>query len=385
MSKKEPPEPLLKAAETLFSDPAERIEFIDAMMAGEARDQAIIILNDRIEIKAFPRHRRLKWQPDFVERISDDFRASKHPLYEKGAYYSLDFSSVFSASAMLAIPRDPVRVLDMCSSPGGKAVFAYRAFEPEILYCNESIRKRAGSLIANLDRCKIERSRVWSADPSVYSKEFKETFDLVICDVPCSGQSLMAKGEDAHESFFPNEIDKNVVRQRRILGNAVRTLMPGGHMLYATCTFTTRENERVIEWFLKNHASMEAVEVPHLADFRSPLSAFPSYRLYPHQNLGAGAFVCLLKKKGEVLIEPNDLDFPYLWKFGDEVLSRRPHEDEIEPVEEEKPPVELTARQIVRAATAKPKPEKRPRRPLGPRGRSGARQNKPPSGKRKRG
>lgn len=377
MPKKEPPEPLLKAAETLFSDPNERQEFIEAMMAGESREQAIIVLNDRIEIKAFPRHRRLKWQPEFVERIDDEFRPARHPLYQKGAYYSLDFSSIFSASAMLAIPRDAVRVLDMCSSPGGKAIFAYRAFQPELLYCNEVIRKRAGALIANLDRCQIDRSRVWSADPSVYAREFPEIFDLIICDVPCSGQSLMAKGEDAHESFFPNEIDKNVGRQRRILGNAYKCLVPGGHLLYATCTFTTRENERVIEWFLKNHPEMEVVAVPHLEGFRSPHSNFPSYRLYPHQNLGAGAFACLLKRKGELLVEPTAIDFPHMWKFGDEVLSKRPHmSEEEEQIEEERPPVELTARQIVRAATAKPKPEKRPRRPLGPRGRSGARQDR---------
>lgn len=367
---------LLKMAENLFPNEEERQEFLDAMKAGESREQALIVLDDRQEIKAFPRHRRLPWQPAFVERVSDEFRAAQHPLYAKGAYYTLDFSSIFSASAMLAIKREPVRVLDMCSSPGGKAVFAARAFQLELLYCNEAIRKRCGALIANLDRCKIKNAKVWSADPSVYAKEFPGLFDLIICDVPCSGQSLMAKGVDAVDSFFPHEVDKNVGRQRRILGNAIHCLMPGGHILYATCTFSNKENERLIDWFLKQHPDMEAVEVEHLNEFRSPLSKFPSYRLYPHQNLGAGAFVCLLKRQGEVMVEAVDRDFPCLWKSGDEVLSKRPHrteEEEVAPVEEL--PKELTARQIVRQATAKPKPE-RPKRPRGPMGRSGARQNK---------
>ena len=70
----------------------------------------------------------------------------------------------------------------MCSSPGGKAIFAYRAFKPELLLCNEIIKKRITTLIGNLHRCKCESSYVWCSDPSVYARKFKETFDFIICD-----------------------------------------------------------------------------------------------------------------------------------------------------------------------------------------------------------
>jgi 16S rRNA C967 or C1407 C5-methylase (RsmB/RsmF family) len=313
---------LFKAAHDLFKDEDEREEFLDAMLAGEAKEQALIILNDRPEIKSFPRDRKVSWQPPFVERISDSsFKAQKHPLYFKGAYYSLDFSSVFAASAMLAIDTPPKRVLDMCSSPGGKAIFAYRAFKPELLLCNEIIKKRITTLIGNLHRCKVDCSFVWCADPSIYARKYKGTFDLIICDAPCSGQSLMAKGDDAPDAFVPNMIDMNVGRQRRILGNSYHSLMPGGHLLYSTCTFSPKENERVIEWFIRTHPDMEVVEVKALYEFRSIYEDFPSYRLYPHQGLGAGAFVCLLHRKGDL---PENYPFmgemQYLWKFGDEFI-----------------------------------------------------------------
>ncbi len=363
---------LFKAAHDLFKDEDERDEFLDAMLAGEAKEQALIILIDRPEIKSFPRDRKLSWQPSFVERISDSsFKAQKHPLYFKGSYYSLDFSSVFAASAMLAIETPPKRILDMCSSPGGKAVFAYRAFKPDLLLCNEIMKKRITTLIGNLHRCKVESSYVWSSDPSVYARKYKEYFDLIICDAPCSGQSLMAKGDDAPDAFVPNMIDMNVGRQRRILGNSYHCLSKGGHLLYTTCTFSPKENERVIEWFIRTHPDMEVVEVKLLEEFKSPYEDFPSYRLYPHQGLGAGAYACLLRKKGEVpQVEPFMGDIPYLWKFGDEFIkpltpaekaALKQAEEDAKP----KPPVRLSARQIVKELNkdkVRPPQVKKPRK-----------------------
>lgn len=356
---KEPTRLLIKAAFELFDQEDEREEFLDAMEKGESRDQAMIVMQDRNEIKSFPRHRRLKWQPEFVERIDDSFRPSKHPLYEKGAYYTLDFSSIFSASAMLQIETPPERILDLCASPGGKAIFSWRAFHPKLLLCNETIRKRAGTLIDNLNRCHCENSVVWSADPSVYAKRYRGVFDLIICDAPCSGQSLLAKGDDALGCFAPNMIDMNVGRQRRITGNAYHCMRPGGHLLYATCTFTPKENEKVMEWLLKEYEDLEAVEVPHLNEFRSKFSTFPSYRLYPHQGLGAGAFVCLIRKKGELPVEPPVIhEIPKLWEYGQEVYSRRkPVEVPVEPElpKEEKPKI-TSARRLVKELGAGARP-----------------------------
>lgn len=352
----EPARYMLKAAYELFSDDDERDEFLDALESGDCRDQAIIVMEERNEIKSFPRQRHLPWQPAFVERIDDTFRPSKHPLYEKGAYYSLDFSSVFSASAMLAMDYRPRRILDLCASPGGKAIFSWRAFKPELLLCNETIRKRAGTLIGNLNRCKCEGSAVWSADPSVYARKYKEQFDLIICDAPCSGQSLLAKGDEAPGCFAPTMIDMNVGRQRRITGNAYHCMRPGGYMLYATCTYTPKENEKVMDWLLKEYPDLEAVEVPGLAEYRSKISAFPSYRLFPHQGLGAGAFVCLIHKKGD---RPEHYEaikeMPAIWSYGDEVYRKRTPEEyaaEMKALAEAeagpKPEVPLTARQIVK-------------------------------------
>lgn len=352
---------LLKQAESLFPDPEEREAFVDALVAGQSRQQAIIVLQDKPEIQTFPRQWPLAWQPPFVVRVAEHFRPGKHPLFAKGAYYSLDFSSIFSASALQAISTPPRTVLDLCASPGGKAIFAWRQFQPELLVCNESVRKRMPSLISNLARCKIERSIVWSADPSVWSKRFPQTFELIIVDAPCSGQSLLAKGDKAPGAFSPQMIDMCVGRQRRIMGHAAQCLRPGGHILYATCTYAYKENEKVIAWLLEEYPELEAVEVPFYEEFQSRYAEFPCYRLFPMSGLGAGAFVCLLRHTGEPPAHQPVLDeIPASWRYGDPA----PLVPGAAPPEEGPTPFEVPkAKRVFHKRPRKPVPyNKKPRR-----------------------
>lgn len=360
---------LLKQAARLFPEGPERERFVNALVGGVGREPAIIVLQDHPAIQTFPKEWPEPWQPPFIVRLSEHFRPGQHPLYAKGAFYSLDFSSVFAASAMLEIKSPVTRVLDLCASPGGKSVFAWRAFKPELMLCNETIRKRANTLIDNLDRCKVESAYVWCADPSVYSTKYVDAFDLVLVDAPCSGQSLMAKGDPAPGAFTPSTIDMCVGRQRRILGNAAHTVRPGGHLLYMTCTFARKENEKMIEWFLEQHPEFRAVEVPHLDAYRSTYSDQPCYRLFPMSGLGAGAFTCLLVREGEA--ELPVIDLAYRWKYGDptrrEVPLPQPEEDS-ETVEGETPAAGSTTEkpnEPKKPTKTRLKPNERPRR--GPR------------------
>lgn len=315
-----------RLAKTLFGETQAAEDFLAALAKGQSKESALIILQNKPEINAFPKYKPEAWQPDFVVRLMDGFgfRPSQHPLYASGAIYSLDFSSVFAASLMLEIESPPKRILDLCSAPGGKAIFAARAFDPDLLTCNEVIRKRTGSLIDNLTRCKIACSEVGSADPSVWAKKCANQYDFVIVDAPCSGQSLIAKGDEALGCFSPQMIDLNVGRQRRITGNAIHCVRPGGHMLYMTCTYTPKENEKVIDWLLKEYPDLRVVESKRLARFRSHLAEFPCYRMFPQDGAGAGAFAALLRR-GDVdeEIVPSD-DRPVSWRYGDPPRSPRP-------------------------------------------------------------
>lgn len=369
MSRKSTPL-MVKQAQMLFEDETERQAFLDALHEGTSREQAMIVLEDRAELGAFPKERSLHWQPSFVTRVVDRFRPAQHPLYAKGAYYCLDLSSVFAATPMLAIEDRPERILDLCASPGGKSVFAWRAFfhgevtrgDGRLLLGNEIIRKRTSTLIGNYERCHLEGAGVASADTAVWARRARELFDLVLVDAPCSGQSLIAKGDEAPGCFHPQMIDMNHSRQRRISGNAYHAVRPGGHLLYMTCTYSRKENEKVIEWLLREYPDLEAVEVPALAPYRSRYTEAACYRLFPQSGYGAGAFTCLLRKAGEAPLhrEPLPDSLPIFWRFGDAPKAPREIEEE-EPDTDasdlETPEPTETARQVVRRALGLTKPD----------------------------
>lgn len=288
---------LEKLARSLFEDGEARQVFAAALQAGDLSERAILWLAERPESFPFPVEAAAPWQPGFVDRVSPDSRPGAHPLHEAGAYYCLDLSSVFAATALTAC-ADVVRnevILDVCSAPGGKAIFAYRLLHPKLLLCNEVIGKRMGALVSNLKRCKITPTMTLRLDTRELAAEFPESFPLVLVDAPCSGQSLLAKGEDSPGCLHPATINMNSNRQKRILANAAQTVAPGGFLAYMTCTYARQENEAVVEWLRKKFEQFVPVEVPLLSAHQSHLADFPCYRLWPQEKLGAGAFVALLR------------------------------------------------------------------------------------------
>lgn len=152
--------------------------------------------------------------------------------------------------------------------------------------------------MSNLKRCGIEVAHPISFDPSILAAELAQMADLVLVDAPCSGQSLLAKGEKNPGCFHPVTIGKNANRQKRILANAAQTVAPQGFLAYMTCTYAVEENEQVSEWLLERFPQFEAVEVPALSAYRSGLTALPCYRMFPQTGLGAGAFTILLQNRG---------------------------------------------------------------------------------------
>lgn len=196
----------------------------------------------------------------------------------------------------------------MCAAPGGKSIFAWKLLQPELLISNEVIGKRLGMLISNLKRCQISPSIVVNRDPSIFVESIPFSSDLVIVDAPCTGQSLLAKGEKAPGCFHPSAINKSANRQKRIIANSAQIVAPQGYLSYMTCTYSTEENEEVCEWLLRKFPQFQAVEVNHLKDYQSHLSTIPCYRIFPQDGLGAGAFTVLFKNISEGDRQNIDID-----------------------------------------------------------------------------
>jgi 16S rRNA C967 or C1407 C5-methylase (RsmB/RsmF family) len=324
---------LLKLSNKIFSDDREQEAFIQALMNPQPYPSCILWV-DRLQegdVGTFGAGRSrpnplpfsiepsLPWQPAFIDRLSMTEKPGTHPLHEAGAYYCLDFSSVFAASVIEALPERPKVVMDICAAPGGKSIFTWQTFHPDQLISNETIGKRVGMLIGNLKRCHVHPAIVLSTDPSQLSLRLPQTANLVLVDAPCSGQSLLAKGGQAEGCFHPVTIKQNAQRQKRILAHAAQVLAPQGYLVYMTCTFSPEENEQVGQWLLRKFPQLEARPVEHLAEYQSHLTDLPCYRVWPQSGLGAGSFAMLFQNTETGPTQPLPTELWPGWRWASSV------------------------------------------------------------------
>lgn len=284
-----------KLSTKLFSSDADQTSFESCLTNPPDYSPALVMLEDVVDFPFAVESARSE-QPPWVKRLAAGTQAGRHPLHDSGAYYCLDYSSVIAALPIVSLPQNPDLVVDVCASPGGKSILAWRALRPKKLVANEVIGKRCAALISNFKRCRISPAKITSAEADCLANEIGATADLVLVDAPCSGQSLLAKGETAQGAFHPALVNGNSNRQKRILAQSGQMVKLGGHMLYSTCTYSKEENEDVVKWFLKKFSDFEAVETSELKEFRSTYLKDPCYRLFPMSGIGAGSFSCLFKR-----------------------------------------------------------------------------------------
>lgn len=234
------------------------------------------------------------WLPPRVFVPAEGVKPTAHADYAAGLYYSLDLSSCWESACLAEVPP-PASSLDMCAAPGGKTMLMAARFGAGNHTANEVHPGRRGILRQNLEQCGMPQVRVAGNRPDQWARS-GETFDLLLVDAPCSGQSLLCKGIRNPGCLSSSMVNGNAKRQKGIMLAAVQCVNPGGHIVYTTCTYDPEENEKVIAYILKRIPGWSAVDVPLLAPFRSQLAAFPAYRLLPAHGFGAGGFCCLLKK-----------------------------------------------------------------------------------------
>ena len=227
------------------------------------------------------------------------------PLFHAGCYYVQEASSMFLDEVVRQILPSSIRFhtsLDLCAAPGGKSTLLRSALPADaMLYSNEPIRQRASILLENVTKWGYSNHEVTNCYPRDY-RQSKMMFDLILCDVPCSGEGMFRKDPATIREWSPQQVAKCAALQREIVSEAWACLQPGGFMIYSTCTFNTQENEENIRWILTNYDA-EALSIdtkPEWSITGSLLDGFsePVYRFIPGISRGEGLFVCILRKKG---------------------------------------------------------------------------------------
>ena len=146
----------------------------------------------------------------------------------------------------------PVRVLDLCAAPGGKttdlAASLREAYgDAFVLVANEVMKARVGVLDDNVARWGDPNVVVTSVDPAAFAR-LEGYFDIIVADVPCSGEGMFRKDPRAREEWSPAVVELCAARQKRILADVWPALREGGWLLYSTCTYEAAENDENLAW-----------------------------------------------------------------------------------------------------------------------------------------
>ena len=231
--------------------------------------------------------------------VDSTLRPASFLNYATADYYIQDGASLLPLA--LLDPQADDMVCDLCASPGGKAsAIAERLGKSGFLLANESIRSRVDVLRYALARTGNPCFAVSTYDPDDLASQMIRSFDAVLVDAPCSGQTLVARSKRNDNAFSDNQIDHCVLRQQRILQSAIRMLKPGGRLIYSTCTFAIEENESQIQWLHEQYPdAWEPIEPKGLEPWRSPIQA-GCYRLWPHRDRCAGGFAAGLRLVKEI-------------------------------------------------------------------------------------
>ena len=158
-----------------------------------------------------------------------------------------DGSRLVAELAAAAMPGAK-RVWDCCAAPGGKTlILALREPEAEI-FATDVSAKRTEQMRSRMKRLSYaEKVKCFVLDASVALLKNDDTFDLILCDVPCSGTGTMAENPEIRHRIKPEEFLRQSDRQRAILKGALSRLAEGGRLVYSTCSLEPEENERVVE------------------------------------------------------------------------------------------------------------------------------------------
>ncbi|MFY9746162.1 MAG: transcription antitermination factor NusB [Acidobacteriaceae bacterium] len=172
-------------------------------------------------------------------------------------------SQVVAEIAAAAVPGAQ-RVMDTCAAPGGKtAILAERLPEAEITAVDVS-RKRLDLMRERTPRVNAERF-VWEVADAA-TLQLKPEWDLILCDVPCSGTGTIARNPEIRLRVSETDLARQHARPAAILRAGLAGLKPGGRLVYSTCSLEPEENEEVVAEVLRETPGFQVVPVGEILD-----------------------------------------------------------------------------------------------------------------------
>lgn len=269
--------------------------FAEALVDGAPLD--LTLRDDDADLVAALDARRL--MADTVRVDARDRPVDALPGYDEGRWWVQDAASAIPARLIKLAPGSTV--LDLCAAPGGKTAQLSKA--GYTVTALDSDAARLERLQTNMDRLGYA-PEVVVADAAQYAP--KTLFDGVLLDAPCSATGTFRRHPEVLWHRSASDIAGRVRLQRSLLSNALRSLKPGGTLVYCVCSLEAAEGEDQVYWALEALPELtldpiRAEELPGLPDAVTPKGFVRTHpALSPGESDGGmdGFFVARFTRKG---------------------------------------------------------------------------------------
>lgn len=218
------------------------------------QNKNILNLNEK-ELNMEPNEKEEKYSfynNAFIIKNKKENDLQKLEIYKQGKIYIQSLSSMISP-LLLDLKQDE-NILDMASAPGSKTTEM------------AAITNNTGKIIANeIDKIRLEKLNyniklqgatnieTINYDGANLYKKFPEKFDKVLLDTPCSGEGrFQIYNQKTYAKWSKSLVNELTKIQKKLIESAIMCCKKGGTIVYSTCTLNKEENEKIIDYALKN-------------------------------------------------------------------------------------------------------------------------------------
>ena len=242
------------------------------------------------------KYKEVSWYTDalIMENISID-QIKNLEIYKSGEIYLQSLSSMIPP--IILSPQENENILDMASAPGGKAtqMLALSSNKAFITACEKN-KIRAERLKYNINLQSANRINVMVKDSRTLDDFL--SFDKILLDAPCSGSGTININDNKLEKYFTEDlVNRSTKIQFNLLKKAITLLKPGHEMIYSTCSILAKENEEILQHFIKsNKVEIIPIDLNQFSDVDIlPVNINGTLCICP-SDLYEGFFVAKLKK-----------------------------------------------------------------------------------------
>jgi len=194
-------------------------------------------------------------------KIHKKFNVQEVPEFRLGLFEIQDEGS--QMICMEVDPRPGETCWDACTGGGGKALLLGAVMDNKgILLASDIRHNKLEELKKRAHRAGLKNLVVGQPENISRNPAALNGVDRILVDAPCSGTGTFRRMPDAKWRINEHKIEGFQAQQLTILNFYQRFLKPGGKLIYSTCSLQSRENEDVIEKFLKEHQDFEIFGAP---------------------------------------------------------------------------------------------------------------------------